>query len=221
MTSDFKPNDLLESAIQEGVATALKELHTCLPGQIISFDDATQTADIQPTIKMKVGENLQNLPVLSGVPVRFPKSADFSLSFPLAADDEVLLIFSERSLDTWLTHGGIQNPFDVRRHDLSDAFAVPMAYSQKNLIPSFPSANLEMKANTGSAKVELTPATEIILNSGSDFAVQFSALQTAFDELKDAYNGHDHVETGGTTNPPLQQSAADISLAKIDSIKVP
>jgi len=124
------------------------------------------------------------------------------------------LIFSERSLDTWLTYGGIQKPDDFRKHDLSDAFAIPMGYSQQNLIPSFPSANLELKSNTGSSKVELTQTTDVIINSGSDFAVQFTALQTAFDELKTVVNTHTHVETGGTTNTGLPQSAADISLSK-------
>ena len=220
---NFKPNEDLEDVVGTGVDTALKGLHTCLPGQVISFTPATQLADIQPTIKIKQDGELKNMAVLSEVPVRFPKSGVFSLSFPLAAGDEVLLIFAERSLDTWLTYGGIQNPFDVRKHDLSDAIAIPLGYSQKNLIPSFPTANLELKSNAGSAKVELTPTTDIILNSGTDFAVQYTALLTAFNELKTAFNTHTHTYTPGpgTTATPLPQSAADITASKIDSIKVP
>ena len=243
-TNNFSPNNTFDAVIKAGIDSALKELHTCLPGVVISFDTDTQTADIQPTIKRKIGDDVVNLPVLGSVPVRFPKSTDFSISFPLAADDEVLLIFAERSLDTWLTHGGIQNPFDFRKHDLSDAFAIPMGYSQKNLIPSFPTANLEIKVNSGTGSITITPAgvisitgnaslnldaTEIVLNSGSDFAVRFTALETAYDELQDAFNNHVHSNTAQTANPTdlsgpvptILQSSGNISLSKIDSIKVP
>lgn len=239
MNEDFKPNVLLESVIQEGIDSSLKELHTCLPGIVSSFNATDQTADIQPSLQRKVGDDIINLPLLANVPVRFSKSTDFSISFPLVEGDEVLLIFAERSIDTWLTYGGIQDPLDFRKHDLSDAFALPMGYSQKNLIPSFPTSNLEIKLNTGTGSITITPAgvisitgdaslnldaTELVLNSGSDFAVQFTALQTAFEELKLAFNTHVHpgVTSGGASTAITgTQSTADISLAKITSIKVP
>lgn len=228
MTDDFKPNDLIEAAIQEGIASALKDLHTCLPGVIDSFDPATQLADIQPTIKRKIrsldGEEiLQNLPLLTSVPVRFLKTNSFSITMPPETGDEVLILFCERSIDTWLMYGGIQNPLDFRRHDLSDAFAFPLMYSQKNVVASFHAINLEIKS-AGSAKIALTPTTEVILNGGADWAVQFSALQTAFDELKSAFNTHVHagVTSGGASTAATSvPSAADISLAKIASVRLP
>lgn len=64
----------------------------------------------------------------------------------------------------------------------------------------------------------------IELNSGSDWAVQFTALQTAFNELKTAFNTHLHtgVTSGGaSTGTTTIPSAADISLAKINKINVP
>ena len=97
-------------------------------------------------------------------------------------------------------------------------------YSQKGVIPSFNATNLEIKANTGSAKIALNPTTDVILNGGSDWAVQFSALQTAFDELKTAFNTHKHtgVTVGaGVSGITDTLSAADISLAKINTVKVP
>jgi hypothetical protein len=221
---NLKQNNLIGLVIQEGVDASLKERHTCLPGVFTSFDPVEQLADIQPTLKIKVNDVLQNLPLLTSVPVRFSRSRDFSITFPLVVGDEVLLIFAERSIDTWLINGGIQNPFDFRKHNLSDAFAFPMCYSQKNLIPSFDSTNLEIKANSGSAKIAVAPGTEIILNSGADWAVQFSALQTAFNELQSAFNTHSHtgVTSGGSsTGTTSAPSVADISLSKIDTIRVP
>lgn len=222
----IKTNDDLASVINDAINTSLKELHTSLPGIIISFDPVTQLADIQPTIKRSINGELINLPVLSGVPIRFYHTNKFSIAIPLEKDDEVEIKFCERSLDMWLTYGDIQNPFDFRKHDLSDAYAQPTLYSQKNLIPDFPSDNLEIKSNNGTAKIEVTPDDDLILNSGVDFAVQFTALQTAFDELKLAFNTHTHVYAPGPLTPiptavAVPQSIADISLSKIDTIKVP
>ena len=60
------------------------------------------------------------------------------------------------------------------------------------------------------------------INGSTDFMVRFSALETAFNELKAAHNNHKHggVDTGsGTSSGPDVSSAADISLAKIDDVK--
>ena len=89
------------------------------------------------TIKRKLADELVNLPLLVNVPIRYWRSATFSITFPIEVGDHVKVLFSERSIDTWLTEGGIQNPFDIRKFSLSDAFAEPVMYHQKNVIPNF------------------------------------------------------------------------------------
>ena len=72
----------------------------------------------------------------------------------------------------------------------------------------------------GTVKIRATGVVEI--NGTTDFMVRFSALETAFNELKNAHNTHKHggVDTGiGTSGGPDVSSAADISLAKIDNVK--
>lgn len=89
-------------------------------------------------------------------------------------------------------------------------------------------------------------ATILLKNDGTieildntDFAVRYSELETAFNELKSdlndfvtLYNAHEHTvppgtdAAGGTTSAhvpvtPASSSAADITGAKIDEIKVP
>lgn len=54
------------------------------------------------------------------------------------------------------------------------------------------------------------------LNGDTDFAVRFNELETAFNELKSQYNAHTHG--GSTTDKP---SVADISTAKVDTVKLP
>jgi hypothetical protein len=66
----------------------------------------------------------------------------------------------------------------------------------------------------------------IELNGNADFAVRFSALETAFNELKDKYNSHTHTYSPGPspaapTPPPNEPSTADISTAKVDKVLLP
>jgi len=64
----------------------------------------------------------------------------------------------------------------------------------------------------------------IEINNGSDFAVRFSALETAFNELQAKFNTHVHPGvTAGSASTAVtgSQSIGDISLSKIDEIKVP
>lgn len=145
----------LESVIATAIDSSLKNIHTVLPGKIIEFFASEQLADIQPTIKRNINGELVNLPILTKVPVRFLKSGDFTITFPLKKDDEVSLYFIERSIDNWLQNGDIQSPDDYRKFDLSDAYAVPVLYSQKNKISDFDEENLVIKSTNGNSKIVL------------------------------------------------------------------
>lgn len=67
------------------------------------------------------------------------------------------------------------------------------------------------------------------IGGDTDFAVRYSELETAFNELKGKvndliqnYNTHSHAANGGAPPAsPATPSSADITTAKIDEIKVP
>ena len=64
--------------------------------------------------------------MIYNVPVLFPRSRKAAVTFPLEKGDTVLLVFAERSLDEWIEKGGNKvSPEDPRRHDMSDAIAIP------------------------------------------------------------------------------------------------
>ena len=116
-----KPQTSIESVIQTAIDSALKELHTVLPAVVISVNNTAHTINVQPTIKRKLDGNLVLLPVLQNVPLRHLRTSVFSITMPIKVGDHVLILCSERSIDTWITEGGIQNPFDVRKFSLNDA----------------------------------------------------------------------------------------------------
>lgn len=113
----------------------LAGLHTSMPGVIKSYDPETKTAVVQPVIKVPTfdpesGEALESeeLPVLSNVPVQFPRGGGWHISFPLEEGDHVTLIFSEAATGAWRTSGEISEPGDVRRHSLGYPTAFPGAH---------------------------------------------------------------------------------------------
>ncbi len=96
-------------------------------------------------------------------------------------------------------------------------------------------------AGAKAARVNLN-GDDVTINAGTDFAVQYTALKSAFDQLTTDFdalvavvNGHVHLAPAGggntgaaldlTTPPPFtnpgQDTTADMTSSKIATIKVP
>lgn len=155
--------DAQQAASPEEAAAAqidgrLKDLHTMMPGIIVSFDVDKQTAVVQPAIKRIFTERGPvNLPVCVDVPVAFPGGGDFFLTFPVKAGDECILGFSERAIDNWYASGGTQSPAEYRLHDLSDGIAQVGLNSQPNKLAAFNATDVELRTRDGSSFVQMKP----------------------------------------------------------------
>ena len=88
-------------------------LHCALPGNVVSFDPETQTAAIQPAVRL----GTLPYPVLTDVPVFMP------IPFEINPGDACLVIFSDVDIDNWFETGEASAPRSARRHSLSDGFA--------------------------------------------------------------------------------------------------
>ncbi len=111
---------ILELAIEK----RLLDLHVSIPAAIESYDGVK--ANVRPLLKRELRDGTDfEFPVITNVPVIWPRTAGAELHMPLAAGDTGTLLFAERSLDTWLIQGGCINPKDFRKHDLSDAQFIP------------------------------------------------------------------------------------------------
>lgn len=172
--------------LQEGIDTALKDVHTFLPGIIHSFNPDTQTAEVQPAIKRIFTEKgAVNLPLCVDVPVAFLKAGGFCITMPVNEGDECLLGFFERAIDRWFANGGTQEPSEYRLHDLSDGFAIVGISSLAQLITGFNPTDLEVRLLSGASKVQLKPdgtikqvttggSTE--LTPGGDFIIDANVI---------------------------------------------
>ena len=127
--TDGQQTPTLEQIILDGVKAATSNLNVAMPGVVIEYDPATQKCSVQPSIKRVYDDGTTvNLPIITNVPVAFPRAGKAFISLPIKADDTVLLIFSQRSIDKWLSQGGVVKADDPRMHSLSDAVAIAGVY---------------------------------------------------------------------------------------------
>lgn len=138
-----EPN-LVES-IAHFVEVQLSKLHVSCVARVERFDAERQTVDCQPLIQHEYPDEygdrqLETLPVVTSVPVVFPRGGAGGLTFPLAAGDVVALVFTSRSHAKWLRTAGSNNPVDPEvdwHHDLSSAIAIPCARRLADAIDDF------------------------------------------------------------------------------------
>ena len=144
--------------IAEEIKSELSEIHTCLPGKIMSWDGSLAVVKPAMPIALSSGDSLP-APQIVSVPVCFPTGLGGSamISVPLQAGDDVLLHFSEDALENWLS-GSDEAPTDPRRFDLSDCFASPMVRPGVGVADT---ANLRLIC--GSASMTLAPSGEVTI----------------------------------------------------------
>lgn len=98
----FDPNRFSEKATN----SRLTQVWTALPGIIQKFDAGALTCEVQPAIKGRITQEdgsiqLVNMPLLLDCPVVFPHGGGCSLTFPIKAGDECLVVFASRGIDYW------------------------------------------------------------------------------------------------------------------------
>jgi hypothetical protein len=106
------------------------ELRVCSPARVVSYNPATQTADVTlellPVRELRDGTEVPDAPIkLVGIPVRWPRTAAGYQTLPLNAGDLGHVLFSDRCLSKWLAAGSPVDPVNGRAHSLADAFFEP------------------------------------------------------------------------------------------------
>lgn len=105
----------------------LLNLHTSAPCRIISFNESTFRATVEPLFMAKeIGRPPVPRPVIENVPVIGQRHLDADgverVQLPIyRAGDVVLVAFAERALDEVLASMGQAYPSAQRRHSLTDA----------------------------------------------------------------------------------------------------
>lgn len=187
---------------------------TALPAIVTKINLTQMTIEAQPTIMGVVEDENGNqtfvkLPLLVDVLICFPSAGGFTMTFPLAINDEVLIIWASRCIDAWWQSGGIQKPMEARMHDLSDGFAVFGPKSIPNVISGISSTDLQLRKNDGTAVIGMTPDGSIYLTPSSGKVVTVNGSLVATGEVTAGLgtiplSTHLHPQTGGpNTDAPI------------------
>ena len=148
--------DSPEEETQLGLDNAAAKMRVSIPGIIESFDSERQTATVQPAIteNIRLGQSEARptrLPLLTDVPVLFPRAGGYSITFPVKNGDECLLIFADMCIDGWWQSGGVQDQIETRRHDLSDAVAILGITSIPKALKNFSVNSMQMRSESDEA----------------------------------------------------------------------
>jgi len=207
------------------------KLQTAIPGIIQSFDLESMTCTVQPAISGKIRDETgavtgTELPLLVDCPVQFPAGGGCTLTFPVKAEDECLVVFSSRCIDSWWQSGGIQAQPELRMHDLSDGFALLGFRSLPRVIPSISTSAAQLRTDDGAAFVEVDSVSHAInitttapINVTSTASANVTApvihlaaagqtlLKFITEAFQALFNGHTHASAGAGV--PNQQITDD------------
>ncbi|GKL62101.1 Gp138 family membrane-puncturing spike protein [Klebsiella pneumoniae] len=216
--SDKTRSGALAEVLASERRTLNEQLRVAMPGIIQSFDpgddDRPPTCVVQPAIRYIERDNdgnksTKDYPLLVDVPVVFPRGGGCTLTFPIEAGDECLVIFADRCIDFWWQSGGIQDPVDERMHDLSDAFCIVGPQSQAKKIGGISTSAVELRSDDGETKLSLNPASGAI-NGTAPGGFNLNGLKILSDGRLQLVDGsivdkhtHGGVEPGGSSTAPL------------------
>lgn len=152
---------------QNNAADIMFRMRCAIPAIIQSYNAYQNTVEAQPAIRERLvmeDGSIQylNLPLLINVPVVFPSSGSASITFPISKGDECLIIFSDLAIDNFWTSGLVQNPIEVRRHDLSDGIAIPCSLSLTRTRGAGKGMNIQgspVTVKSGKSSVEVAGTT--------------------------------------------------------------
>jgi hypothetical protein len=218
----------------------MSDVHTAMPGEVISFDASLQTIEVQPMIKNVIvgeeGEQEESYPRLYNVPVVYPRTSAIVVAFPLKAGDIVTLIFNEWPIDAFREKGKETHPIDLERHGFGGAIALPGGpYPRVNPISETVDAMLVGYDGGALVKVKSDGTIEAGSTAGSKQFValdtktktEISALRNTVDALITAYNAHIHVTTAtisagpvGVLSPTASSATPPAAVGDVGSTKV-
>ncbi len=188
-------------------------MNTSIPAKVINIDNFSeqQTVDVLPIINNTFDDGtVLEIPPILDVPVVFPSAGGGLLSFPVAVDDTVLLIFSKRSIDDWMasrkSDRGTFTPTDKRYYSLNDAIAIPGLYTKNtHLKPN--ATDVELKFAGSSIKLQADG--DVIVSAAKDGIVTavgnatvdcVDATITATGKISLNATGDIDISAGGNVN---------------------
>lgn len=172
-------------AIEETARAVVDEIHTALPGKIVSFNANKGIATVQPYGKFVTSNGRElSYPRITEVPVVFPfcQQNGVGMVFPVCSGDSCIIIVSEVELDEWRSGAESEGPL---RFDLTSAMAIPgllskggdmVAKAVKEKAVVLGAGTTEVVVSTNGVNIDVEGTTFAIsktgIIAGGDFKVE-------------------------------------------------
>lgn len=165
----------LTTLLRLAIGRELMDVHTALPGEVEEYDATTRRARVVPAVPLLLddGSAMERPPVVD-VPVIFPSGGGLSLLFPLSHGEPVLLIFSQRGLDSWKIGYRRGPPSRGPIFDLSDAMALA-GFGALTTAP-VSATGAALQTDDGAASVVVEPSGEVNIVAAGPVTVRATQI---------------------------------------------
>ena len=170
MSNDDAPT--ISELIERIISARLESQRGPQPGEVVTYNPATQTADVRPLLSILVDGELVDPPILRSVPVQWTRGGQGALTFPLAPLDIVYLVPSEVDLGPWHASAGVPIEPQKRRFSLADMVAIPGVASKAAPLPAtaydiaavvLSGLAIKLGSSAAVSPISLAPLTEAFL----------------------------------------------------------
>jgi phage baseplate assembly protein gpV len=194
--------ELLKRTIRKVYET----MRVAMPAVIESYDPTTSLATVRLSIPhVRDDDEALEVPLISAVPVLWPRAGQASITYPLQRGDWGLVIHCDGDIGKWATELDASKPQSKRRHAWTDAVFLPQTHGLQ--ASSLTGLQLAYGANT----VTLTEAGVVVnaptITLVGNTTVQGNLAVTGTSTLAGIPFGthrHTGVQTGaGSTGGPI------------------
>lgn len=161
----------LTEQFEKTARAVVSEIHTALPGKIVSFDAEKGFATVKPIGKyVTSNQKVLDYPEISEVPFMFPYSsqAEIGIYFPVKVGDSCIIIISEVELDEW--RNGTESEGSLR-FDLTNAIAIPGLLQRGNKFISEAVEKDAVVIATSESKVLISKESIDIITGNTEITV--------------------------------------------------
>lgn len=165
-------------------------MHTMIPASVQTYDASKQMVSVQVLVKDFYRDEsaalvVASVPIINNVPVQFLTAGGFTFTVPIVAGTTGSLIFSERSLDAWLSSSGAEvDPGLYGRFAIGDAIFMPGLLPFGAPMSVAPPTDHATAGSVTGARIHFRDSTICVGDeSGSDFLAKATPTDANFDAL--------------------------------------
>lgn len=193
----------LKELLDDRTAEIFASLNCVNIGKVESINADEQTVEVTLQIKRLAQDATSTAwPMLVDCPYFVLQGGGAYIDMPITAGDFCLVLFNDRSIDTWWDTANMTDPRTPRKHSLSDGIALvglnpkPQALEHKDTSVGIEAAGKKVRINNNAEKLftlmgDLIDAVSGLTTYGSPAShtvtaasqAQLSALKTRFESL--------------------------------------